>query len=161
MSEPSLWQQLKDLYARGDEDEEESAHADKLRRLRSSEIQGELAHPRCCVSARYLWPYREINYRTEEVLHDGRPVWMMVFRDGWSERGSGGGVPSVKDGVARSLIIRFCPFCGDKLPDFRKKEKPPEHIIVENDGHCGGCGERYGYGNCFCSLPESAWEIDA
>jgi hypothetical protein len=43
----------------------------------------------------------------------------------------------------------------------KKKAKPPEHIVVEGDGHCGGCGERYGhFGHCFCSLPESAWEID-
>jgi len=152
LSEKSLWEQLRDLYVRNDEEEEESAYADDLRRLRRIEIQGELAHPPCCdLAKKYVWPYREINYHTEDVLHGGRPVWKATFRDGWND----------SDGVARSLTITFCPFCGTMLPNLRKKEKPPEHIIVENDGHCGGCGERYGYGNCFCSLPESAWEIDA
>ena len=156
LSEKSLWEQLKDLYDLHDEDEfdlleEESAHAEELRRLRDQEIQSELAHPPCCILAHtYIWPYREIDFRTENVLLGGRPLWKLTFRDGWGDR----------DSIARQLVIKFCPFCGGELPNLRKKAKPPEHIIVENDGHCGGCGERYGYGNCFCSLPESAWEID-
>jgi len=134
-----------------DEDEEESAHADELRRLRREEIQDELAHPQCCdLAKKYIWPQREVNFRSETMLHDGRPVWKSIFRDGLEG-----------DGISRSLVIVFCPFCGTKFPNFRKKEKPPEHIIIEDGSRCGGCGERYGYGNCFCSLPESAWEIDA
>jgi hypothetical protein len=152
LSEKSLWEQLKNLYALNDDLEEESAYADELRKLRRQEIQDEFCHPSCCdLAKKYLFPYREINHRTEEVLRGGKPVWKSTFRDGWNDG----------DGIARSLTITFCPFCGVLLPNFRKKEKPPEHIIVENDGHCDGCGERYGYGNCFCSLPESAWEIEA
>src|SRR5271166_5039410 len=117
LSEKSLWEQLKDLYARRDDEEGEGAYADDLRHLRHDEIQDELAHPQCCdLAKKYLFPYREINYRTEEVLHDGRPVWKSTFRDGWNDN----------DGIARSLVITFCPFCGVKLPGFRKKEKPPE-----------------------------------
>lgn len=152
MNEKSLWQQLKEIYDRGDEDEVESAHTDELQELRNQEIQSELAHPQCCDLARtYIFPYREFDGYTENVLHGGRPVWKSVFQDGWSER----------DGLRRLLAMSYCPFCGQKFPALRKKVEPPPHIMDEGDGHCGECGKRYGrFGHCFCSLPESAWEIE-
>ena len=51
--------------------------------------------------------------------------------------------------------IKFCPYCGEKLPEVRRKKKPPRGVYTDEDGgcHCGTCERR----NMDCScLPEVA-----
>lgn len=145
-----LWEQLQ--AARADDHHEEKRKTEELRDLRNQEIEAELPHPQCCDSAKkYIYPYREIDHR-EEVLNDGRPVWKNSFPVQWGS----------SEGCRDFVVMHFCPFCGTKLPGLRKKKDPPPHLIIEKDYHCGRCGQRFGrMGYCFCSLPESAWEIDA
>ncbi len=143
---PDLWTQLRD--ARKRDEHEDKLKTQELRSARDREKASELPHPVCCELAhRLIFPYRRIDIHTETVLNGGVPIWRMGFNTTWE-----GGMREVHE-------IHFCPFCGKKLPKFRKKVTPPKHIAVEGDFRCQGCGERYG-GYCFCSHPESAYEIE-
>ncbi len=144
-----LWTQLRDARKRDHHEEKHKTQA--LRQLRNEQIEAELPHPQCCdLAKKHIFPYRLIDMKTETILNDGVPVWKNAFNTGWD----GGEYHRV------GLQIHFCPFCGVRLPALRKRANPPPHIIIEDDGHCGRCKERYGMvGYCFCSHPESAFEI--
>jgi hypothetical protein len=144
-----LWTQLHEARKRDHHEEKHKTQA--LRQLRNQEIEAELSHPQCCELAKmHIYPYRDIDVRRDAVLNGGVPQWKNTFPTGWQ---SG-------DFHRVFLTMRFCPFCGTKLPGFRKKKNPPKHLIIEDGGHCGRCKERYGMGYCFCSHPESAYEPD-
>lgn len=137
--------------ARKEDHHEEEGETQELHDLRNQEIEAELPHPQCCDFAKkYLFPYRDVDWRRDEVLNGGVPVWKNSFPEKWDG-----------ESMRAFLTILFCPFCGTKLPGLRKKANPPPHLMIENEGHCGNCGERYGrMGYCFCSLPESAYECE-
>lgn len=145
-----LWAQLQEARERDKHEEKHKTQA--LRQLRNEEREAELAHPQCCdLAKKHIFPYREIDMRNEKVLNGGVPSWKNGFPSTWSS----------EEGLRVFLTLLFCPFCGTKLPGFRKKKKPPEHIIIEEDFRCGRCEERFGrFGYCFCSHPESAYEPD-
>ena len=143
-----FWEQLRDARKRDPHEDKHKTQA--LRQLRNQEIEAKLPHPQCCdLAKKHIFPYRQIDMRTETVLNDGIPAWKSSFATTWN--GS--------DLSRAFLTLHFCPFCGTKLPGFHKKANPPKHIVQDGDFRCKGCGERYGMGYCFCSHPESAWEI--
>lgn len=123
---------------------------ERLVSLRRAECEREMPHARCCdLGARFLCGHREIDFTTspETPKNGGRPVWELYLPSG-----------PFRSEPRENVAISFCPFCGVRLPGFRKKAEPPPHVAVENDHSCGGCGEPWD--SCFCSLPESAWEVE-
>lgn len=52
--------------------------------------------------------------------------------------------------------VAFCPFCGEKLPEVRKKEVLPTPMHKRDDGYCGTCKERSD--SCMCLPKEAAYE---
>jgi hypothetical protein len=50
-----------------------------------------------------------------------------------------------------------CPFCQTKLPEFRRKAKPPEPLCLPGDHYCLTCNERLM--NCECYPAECGWEV--
>ena len=124
---------------------------DRLAALRRAECEGEMPRPRCCaLGTRFLCGHREIDFTTfpETAKNGGRPAWKLYLSAGF-----------LRSEPRENVPVSFCPFCGVRLPDFRKKAEPPPHLAVGgNDHYCGGCGKRWD--TCFCSLPESAWEVE-
>jgi len=57
------------------------------------------------------------------------------------------------------IPVKFCPFCGKKLPEVRKKDSPPEPIHTDADGgyYCGTCDERNM--SCGCLPMEALFEV--
>ena len=53
---------------------------------------------------------------------------------------------------------KFCPFCGQHLPAFVKRENPPEPLcrIDESECYCETCGDRL---TCGCYPVLSAYEV--
>lgn len=119
-----------------------------LQDQRNMEMEAELPHPQCCLSARYVFPYQDLDRRTNVARNGGKPEWRVTFNTQW--HGGYAGTFGV------TLPIAFCPFCGTSLPDLRRKLRPPPHLRVENAvDRCAQCCDS----DCDCSYPESAWEI--
>lgn len=51
----------------------------------------------------------------------------------------------------------FCPFCGQKLPEIRKRANPPDAVWNGDDDYCDTCGERNM--GCTCHHPTVLWEV--
>lgn len=135
------WKLLRARKSVPDEDEEESDTREKLRML----VLHETPRPLCCErGTRFL--RATISYYAEppEV-----PYW------------PGGFLPARPDPFDSSGTqwepIEFCPFCGTRLPSFRKKETPPPYVCVTDGYYCETCGER-GHA-CYCAPPVATWEI--
>lgn len=142
--EKDTWEQLRDAIK---EDRTEDGTVEALYDKRRQEVEAELPHPQCCdLAKKLLFPYRDIDHRTEVVRNNGVPIWKSSFSTRWHS-----------EGYRETHAIHFCPFCGTKLPSFRKKKNPPQHPCIEGDYHCGSCHERWD--GCFCSYPESAFEV--
>lgn len=131
--ETDLWTRL----VRGEKDEDEHCY---LWEQRCAQRQAELPRPACC----------EIGRRCVSASNSFEPgmapiwqimTWQYGARD-WS----------------RPAQVHFCPGCGERLPQLRKKSTPPPHLMSTTDGdYCNECGERGQ--SCPCSFPVAAWEI--
>jgi hypothetical protein len=54
--------------------------------------------------------------------------------------------------------VKFCPHCGENLPEMVRKKSPPEPLCRFSDGgyYCDTCKERLNC--CVCLPPEAAFE---
>jgi len=134
----SLWDQAHALLDATEDDDRDKL--DRLIHERNREKNQELPHPTCCTrGGRYIFCVLQNS--------DEPPRWEHKFRSTFDPKQSGD----------EFLEIEFCPFCGTKLPELRKKAEPPPHVFdLEDEYQCSGCGGRH---LCICSYPESAWEI--
>lgn len=109
-----------------------------LHARRRDERDAEVPVPFCCpvvAGTRAAYPLSDPAYGKS-------PVWMSTY--------------SVR-GQTNYCEVRYCPHCGKRLPDFVLKKDPPPHLWQDQNGYCGNCGERNHA--CYCSHPESAWEV--
>jgi len=146
-----------DIRKRIDPDyEDEDCEAEALWEQRSKEIEAALPRPCCCkelsdTRAVYLRRHPQADTRPEspEKWERYKPEWRMSFSYHiallWRDQGVS----------ARAL---FCPFCGTRLPEVRRKADPPQPLCVIEDGgyRCSTCGEAR---DCICYPPEAAYEI--
>jgi len=120
---------------------------DSLLEERNREIEEATPRPQCC----------EIG-KTYQAVFPALPVAAVPDPDltpMWF---------TLAGGMRTRVPVAFCPFCGAKLPGFRKKADPPPHLRrVEfpedrDETHCHTCGR--GWCCCYCDPPWNAWEID-
>lgn len=107
--------------------------------------------PNCCEKAKVgavllQFGFDDI-YKSREGQEDRKPRWVVLGMN--DERW----YPAFHD-------ASFCPFCGQKLPEIKRREKPISPICKVTDGgyYCDTCGERLHA--CKCYPCEFAWEID-
>ena len=56
--------------------------------------------------------------------------------------------------------VKYCPYCGTKMPEVKLKDNFTEPVITDGNGHCMTCNERYGkYGSCDCWPQEILFEV--
>jgi hypothetical protein len=59
-----------------------------------------------------------------------------------------------------SSYIKYCPGCGEKLPDFVPNPRPPKYIFscIYDNTTCQTCGKEF-FNGCKCKSPYSWWKI--
>ena len=115
-----------------DDELEEEERLDKLRKARKLEYA---INPKCCTGGLTLI---DAMVRVEASLEhvNETPEWYFAGRP-----------------------IHYCPYCGDKLPGFRKREDPPEPMQAPRMmGYCKTCSERIW--TCVCYPPIAKYETD-
>jgi hypothetical protein len=138
------WEKLYILA--NDYSEEYYEESYELLQIRDEEIIKSYEHPTCCDQSKNLWYHVSWDISTDKPTNNGEPFWYMDVEPPRKTRNI----------YAQRFEIKFCPFCGTKLPGFVLKKIPPKHLAIMEPYHCGNCGERY----CFCDPAELAWEID-
>lgn len=103
-----------------------------------------MVHPNCCTAAN---PAIMLCHTLDE---DGRayekpPVWVCYVFDKKYE-------------MMGTDECKFCPFCGQAVPEIQPRQKPPGKIAKITDGgyYCDTCGDRLN--ECECYPPEWNWE---
>jgi hypothetical protein len=108
--------------------------------------------PGCCresIAARR--PYLYLNFGRDtgevEVVDDATPEWRVPNLEwdlisklaDYDEE-----YDSIKAYEKTCVPVKFCPFCGKKVPEVRRKENPPAPVHSDADGgyYCGTCDER-------------------
>jgi hypothetical protein len=116
--------------------------------------------PKCCKYAHdYIALYYDWYY-AEEKDHfvKNKPFWVVrgtkMEEHEFAHRCNDGHFPTNVE-----MKISFCPNCGEKMPDIRLKDKPPEKVMTIIDGgyYCATCDERLD--SCKCARPEELWEL--
>lgn len=104
-----------------------------------------IPRPSCCDDA-----FKCVYFRAPSKFNDGAGWYVSVNSDrlAFDER---------RDQITSSLRAEFCPFCGERLPEVRKMDDPPEPMMEPNEGktHCMTCGERI----CDCYPKAAGYEI--
>ena len=109
--------------------------------------------PGCCErSTQAKMPFINLNYGYEdrgepETIDKAKPEWRcpsMGYE--WIAKLTGDIVAYYNS----DLSIKFCPFCGQKLPEIIRVERPELKIHLDEDGgyYCRTCEERNM--NCEC-----------
>lgn len=125
--------------------------------------------PGCCEeSINALRPYCRLNMGNylnsmrQLTPDDGTPEWNIPhlnhnFMDPFIDHEI---VDGMDIGYNKTFIaVKYCPYCGKRLPGFRKKANPPEPMFRDGDRHCLTCEQRVGWG-CNCWPFEAAYEVD-
>jgi hypothetical protein len=118
--------------------------------------------PGCCeASANYAvflafsnrWDDEGYNPQTENPLpgDDWEPKWKVACYERWSEHDP--------NRLSRSHAeAKFCPFCGQALPEIVRVEAPgPVVRIIDGGYYCEECGERAD--SCECLPPDVCWRV--
>lgn len=106
--------------------------------------------PECCEEARYA-VYFSVDYEN----HHGGPGWRINVRESARREA----YKESREYLPVIAVPYFCPFCARPLPEFRRKENPPEPMCQPCDAllYCETCGERLQA--CDCHELAEAWEI--
>ena len=121
-----------------------------------------LVVPGCCEeSIRALRPYLYLNFgpidtAEPENIDDAVPEWRVPHHDYYEvtskfiENEYDENYNNVSY-EATCVPVKFCPYCGTKMPKVRRKANPPTPVYSDADGgyYCGTCDERNRSCNCW------------
>lgn len=138
-----VWERVRQVRASNDEDKwrEYDAAWDVHRQL----VEALIPHPTCCEDAKHLFAWCYTNDEGEVV---GTPVWKQNFHQTF---------PLSRQPDTVFKAIHFCPFCGVKLPELRRKAEPPPKVCETDGYYCFVCEERADC--CYCCPEIGAWEV--
>ena len=105
--------------------------------------------PGCCEkSIAAKTPHLYLNYGEDtgepEIIDNAKPEWRCPnLGYEWVMQLAGAGGYMV-DYYKQDLSISFCPFCGQKLPNIVRVDRPELKVHTDLDGgyYCGTCEER-------------------
>jgi len=109
--------------------------------------------PGCCErSIKARMPFLYLNYGThlveedEENIENAKPEWRCVNLGHEWIMGLDGGDLSYYD---LDLAMNFCPFCGSKLPEIVRVDRPELQVGKHGDYYCGTCDKRNRECECY------------
>jgi hypothetical protein len=91
-------------------------------------------------------------YENEEGQENSKPRWE-VRNSFWNY------INCYSRGEWPEPIVKFCPHCGEKMPEIQKRKEPLSPVCSVTDGgyYCDSCEERLHA--CKCWPCEAHWEV--
>lgn len=119
--------------------------------------------PGCCeesIAARR--PYLYLNFGEDmgevEVVDDATPEWKIPDLEWDFIRSLADDFDPFKAYMRTLIPVKFCPFCGKKMPKVKRKENPPTPVHTDVGYHCGMCDERTM--SCRCLPMTALFEVE-
>jgi hypothetical protein len=108
----------------------------------------------CCkesIEHKVVRLYFDVNYETFTSYDDLKPTWTARGFKNWTGNSS-------ENYYSEAYVdVKFCPFCGTKVPDIELNNSVNKKEVHNGDlDYCETCGERNMC--CECLPPEFKWK---